>query len=124
MLKCLIEPRSTINIESIESMAWNIRNKPQMHDLVGDLCILHSDLCDACDIASDFFSLKMLFVIGTAFLCLLVNGYFSILTLLNDDNGLDAQEYVDVTYGIVENLMIASAITIACNSGHRIAQQV
>lgn len=124
MLKCRFEPESVSNVESIESAASNIGNKSQVYNFVEDLCIVHSDLCDACDIASDFFSLKLLCIIGTAFLCLLVNGYFSILTFLHDDNGLDRREILEIVYGIVENVMIGTGITIASNCSHKIGDQV
>lgn len=124
MLKCLCGPEYASNIDSIESVEWNIRNKFQINDLVHDLCIIQGDLCDVCEIASDFFSVKMMFIIGTAFLCLLANGYFATLILLSDENGLDMQEISDMLFFIVENIMVATGIVIACNSSYRIGEQV
>ncbi len=122
----MYESESIDNIESIESMAWNVRNKSQMDDLVECLCKIHSDLCDTCANASDYFAIKMVSIIGANFLNVLLNGYFVFVKIFKDrtPQKLDRLNLAAVTYCLLESVMIILGMTIACNSCHRIGEEV
>lgn len=121
MLECLVEPETT---SSIESCAWNIRNEPEVNKLVEDLCVIHNDLCDTSTIAGDYFATKMLFIIGTVFLTLLLNGYYVFLRFFVIDIGSSTKEAVEIIYFVFQCVMIFLGIIFACNTVHNIAQEV
>lgn len=96
-----------------------------MYELVGDLCHIHDELCDACEITSEYFSTKMVTIIATGFLCILVNGYFAFVSVFaSEASEIGDLEEKMVLYGAVESTFLAAGIIIACNSCQRIIQQV
>lgn len=124
MLKYMVEPGAVSNTESIESTTWNIRNKSQMHELIEELCCIHSDLCDVSSIASDFFQVQMTSIIGTDFLYILLSGYYIFLRIFGKDNAYERKDDIEVTYLSIQITMVFLGIVLACNSGHLVAKQV
>lgn len=120
----MIEPGAVSNSESIESTTWNIRNKSQMHELIEELCCIHSDLCDTCSIASDYFQVQMVTIIGTKFLYILLSGYYIFLRIFGPETAYERKDNIEVTYLSIQIGMVFSGIVLACNSGHTISEQV
>lgn len=123
MLKCIFEPESVDQIESVESTAWNIRNKSQMYELVDELCNVHNALCDTCEIASDCFGIQMLTIVGTGFLCILINGFFAFLDIYIEKE-LQEIGKMRSLYGFVESVFLAAGMILACNSCYGVSEQV
>lgn len=125
MLQCMFEPALVDEIESIESTSWNIRNKSQMYELVDDLCNIHNELCDTLEIVSEYFSIKMVIIIATAFLCILTNGYLAFISIYTQhEDRIEDLEHAMVNYGLVESGFIALSIILACNCCQGIKNEV
>lgn len=120
----MIEPVSASHSESIESTSWNIRNNTQMQGLVEDLCNIHNDLCDTCSIAADYFSIKMMAVFGTGFVCILVNSYYLFLKLFPKEDATVKVNALELAYLWIQTLLVVMGISLAGNCGHSIAEQV
>lgn len=119
----MFTPGSDVDLESIESLSLNERNKSQLRNLVIDLCSIHSDLCDTCSIASDYFSIKMLAIIGTAFLCALLNGY-NIFFRVFVKTHLERKDVLQTIYLTVQTSMVILGVILATDSGHKVTEEV
>lgn len=121
----MVEPESARHAESIESTTWNIRNNTQMQGLVEDLCNIHDDLCDACSIAAEYFSIKMMTVFATGFVCILVNSYYLFLKLFpKEENGTAKVNSMELAYLWCQTVLVILGITLVGNCGHRITEEV
>lgn len=72
---CTINPSKTFK-DSPDHSTADLLAERKLVEVVKDVCSIHDDLCDTCFIAEEYFSLKMLTIVGIGFLIIVFNLYY------------------------------------------------
>lgn len=125
MLRYIIEPESISRSNSIEAISWNFHAKPEMYRLIEDLCGIHSDLCDTCIIAQDYFAIKLISIVGSGFIYILFNCYYLYANLFGQNLADIGEEHrIVLVFLVFQLIMISFGIILTCNSSHGISEKV